>query len=80
MKNEPQQYVVTIPEEFAGEVMGKLSVIGATLENCDKENGLLAINATSMKNVMENFKYWLSETTSGQGVVQEQKIKGQRGR
>lgn len=75
MKNEPQQYAVTIPEEFAGEVMGKLSVIGATLENCNKESGLLTINATAMKNVMEDFKYWLSKVTSGQGIVQKQKIK-----
>ena len=68
--DEVQQYIVTIPEEFAGEVMGKLSAIGATLERYEKKDMLLKLCITSVASVMEGFDIWLSEATGGKGVIQ----------
>lgn len=71
MSDLPQQYRIVIPDEYGGEVMGKLSAIGATLEKLDRENNLLIISISSTPDLLDDFDRWLSKVTVGYGSIQK---------
>ena len=71
MEGRVKQYVVTTPEEYFGEVAGKLTVIGAALDAVENEKGLLTIHASAQEEIVTGFKEWLLEVTCGKGNFSE---------
>ncbi len=68
MSGAKENYIVTVPEQFKGEVCGELiarrSGLVVKMENSE---GIDKIHARMPVGSMEGFSDWLSQTTSGQG-------------
>jgi len=67
MEGRDKQYVVTTPEEYFGEVAGKLTVLGAKLVAVENKSGMLTIQASAQKKDVHGFNEWLVEITAGKG-------------
>ena len=71
MSEDIHKYLVKIPEEYSGEVMGKLTVLGVAVESIDTKNGTWAIKAQSRENVFNEFEPWLLDLTNGAGIIEK---------
>jgi hypothetical protein len=67
---------VIIPEQFAGDVMGRLNSIGALLvdgtvnKELTNEDGLLRFGARIPTDVVASFRRWLTDVSQGEGKVE----------
>jgi len=72
MKKETYEYIVKIPEIYAGEVMGRLTILDVAAESVDVKNGTWIITAQSRENILSEFEHWLLELTNGTGTIEDQ--------
>ena len=63
------KYMVQTPELYAGEVMGKLTVLGTTVSNVETRDGIWSITVESERDILNEFKPWLQIITNNSGVV-----------
>ena len=73
MEKERYEYIVRIPEIYAGEVMGRLTVLDVAVEDIETKNATWTITAQSGKSIINEFGSWLKELTDDVGVIEEQK-------
>ena len=67
MNESEQKFIVKFPEEYLGEVMGKLSAEGASPIDAYNDNGIFTIEASHLKSKLTQFQKWFEENTDGKG-------------
>ena len=61
---------VVVPEHITGDVMGRLSSSGASLDGFESSNGRAVIRATASPEALSQFEQWLRRFTNGEGSVE----------
>ena len=67
MDEELESFVVTTPEIYFGEVAGRLTTIGAWLDACQNNDGVLELKTRIPTEQVQGFREWLEVATNGNG-------------
>jgi translation elongation factor EF-G len=64
-----ETYLLSIPEDVVGDVMGELSVRGGWICHMKNDTGVFEVRAEMPDGSMTDFKSWLAKTTLNRGSV-----------
>jgi translation elongation factor EF-G len=64
-------YIVSVPEDYVGEVSGALNLRGAWLDGIETQSGVAEIKTRANPEAMSEFKEFLAEITGGKGKLDE---------
>jgi translation elongation factor EF-G len=65
----PQAYLLSVPEDVLGYVMGELSNRGGLISAMANESGVFEVRAEMPDGSMLGFETWLAKTTFNRGSV-----------
>ena len=67
-----KQFLIKIPEENIGEVLGKLNHLGAWLSDDSSEalEGLISVKVKIPSENIENFSEWFDKKCNGKGRIE----------
>ena len=71
MSDDRITYFLELSEIIMGEVSGKLTVIGASIDGIKNDNGKVKIEAKIPKYNVEQFMEWFRDVSNGKGVLSE---------
>lgn len=66
------KYLVKIPEEYTGEVVGKLTILDVEVNDIDVNHGAWTLSTRSRVDIFDSFKQWLFDATKGLGSIERQ--------
>ncbi len=70
MKNELHKYTIKTPENYCGEIAGKLTSLGVMLKAINMKNGIVVMDVESETDIICGFKSWLSGLTNSKATIE----------
>ena len=70
MTSELTECEINSPKECIGEVVGKLSSVGAWLGDTSNTDGVILFAARVPQDALEEFQLWFNKVTKGRGKIE----------